>query len=224
MSSAYGFSNLIGFGAGGSQGLSSFSVIGSTSANNTTSVIVPGSGDGAIAGDWCVIACTCVGPPTFDDTVFTGWTVLIDGGSGGGIVAKVLVGGDLGATISSVFSATSTGNNYIALIFRPNATITSFAVGEAFGNSNESAGDPAAQNINSDTATLPAIAIAHYGASTDIAIRTATPEMGGEVAGASTVQYIKYTIYNVGDTPVDHSVDMVDEGVNLLQSGFVEFL
>jgi hypothetical protein len=191
----------------GSKPVSDFSLAASSNTGPTTAQItIPA---GAQAGDWCVIACASIADTT---TAPSGYTELMNDVGLAAIYAKKLVAGEPGSDVT-VFDGATSSNRTIAAVFRPVGRITSFAAGEVFDT-----------DTDANTAVTPAIAVVQYWCvNADVSPRTASPAMD-EVNGADGHHYLKYKIYARGSTPVDHSVDMDDEGnVNVLQSGFVEF-
>jgi len=142
------------------------------------------------------------------------------GGFNVGAWGKVLASGDIGASVQFI-SASDSANGIIAMVFRGNQAIASFAAGATFG-SQATTGDPTTQVIASSLgAGNDVLALAHYASFNAISPRTASPEMN-EISGANTTQYAKHKIYSATDQPVDHTIDMDDEGAgNFLQSGWL---
>ena len=114
-------------------------------------------------------------------------------GMTGLVIAKVLVVFRGSSAISTITAST------------PNAEITT--------------GNPAAQSVTASAGTVPLIVFGCYGATGAIDPRTFTPDKDGETA-SGTLLYLAWRIDNA--TGQDTSIDMDDEGTNVLQSFYLE--
>lgn len=78
-------------------------------------------------------------------------------------------------------------------------------------------GNPSAQTQDGSAQTPTIVVMGFYMASSSVDPRTFSPAADGEFGSGQA--YIKWKIYNEGDTIVSHSIDMNDEGtVNFLAS------
>lgn len=175
------------------------------------------------AGDLCLFFNRAAGS-TPNDVQPSGFTQLISDVASGidcraQICAKRLTGSE--STLNGYNSAT--GHYILALIFRPSLSFSSFTFHSGGAASTQIVDyDPSSQLINSSAATtIPVLAFGQMGSSLTIDPRTVSPAMD-ELGSVNN--YVHYKIYNIGDTPVDHSYDMDDEGSsNTLQSGYLTF-
>ena len=103
----------------------------------------------------------------------------------------------------------------------PNALINAVGGRRAAGRS---ANDPAAQTITISGQQTPLIAVGQMNAATtSTAVPSVSPSMD-EIEGFGTDdQFFHYKIYNAGSSPANHSYDMGDSGINIMQSGFFTF-
>lgn len=146
-----------------------------------------------------------------------GWTLLC-GDANGGLIAKVLSSGDVGATLT--LSTTGHSNNRgLCSVFRGASPATSFSVVDAFLYE-ATTGNPAAQAITPDPGT-DTIVVASYVADGVVDPRAATPALPGEQQGSDTRCYMKYATFSPSNSPPSYSVDMDDEGINILASGWL---
>lgn len=206
-------SSLIGFGSADSGPRITFLASGT---GTDSSIEIPGS---IAAGDICLIFDNAVDASTPTTVVPTDFTSLVNtfGGVSRHITsAKILTGGE-----TAVTGMTGAGfKHWVAAVFRPSVTYSSLTANSS--NDELTNGNPTSQTITASGETNVPILL--YGQMySDIAIspRTTSPTMD-EIAGAATVHYAHYKIYNSG--PVNHSYDMDDEGaLNVLQSGYLDF-
>lgn len=136
----------------------------------------------------------------------------------GSISFKTLVSGDPGDGV-----ATNVGGqeqSAVMLVFRPNGTVSSVTAAGSVANATLS--NPTALTISASSSVKPYISFAHYVANVPVDPRTSNVTMT-EVSAAGGDQYIKYKTYATGDTAEDISIDMDDEGSNILQ-GFYLYL
>jgi hypothetical protein len=138
-------------------------------------------------------------------------------------MAYKIADGTEGGTTITVFSGTDAANRKIALVFRPQGSALPFCLlGRPAGKQSTTA-NPTAQSIAGAAIAKPYLQLAMYAATGAVSPRTSTLAMS-EVAGASTNHYMKYLICNLADTATDNSVDMDDEGSNVLMSCVLAFL
>ena len=108
----------------------------------------------------------------------------------------------------------------LTLLFRPDFDST----GEDYGSPNGffSTSNPPIQTVNGPSTELyPHIVFGHYGATGTVSPRDSSVTMT-EIANSVTRQYVKYKIYNAGDTAESVEIDMADEGTNILQSFYFQ--
>lgn len=208
---------------GAAAGPTSFTFVNSASGSDA-SVEIP---SGAQAGDICLIFngaySTGTGAVAPSDTTPAGFTKLRTATTStirASIFVKKLDGTETSVTGLSASTATPF-MNWVAVVLRPNAPVTSI-IDNSTGNNEITSADPASQTIAATGAAAPVILFGHMFAGAAITTRTTSPTMT-EIAGASTQHYAHYRIYNASDTPVNHSYDMVDNGTQALQSGFLTF-
>lgn len=145
-------------------------------------------------------------------TAFFGYRVC-NGTESGTAVANCT--GGWGALTSPI------GAGRLIVIFRPNRPATS--VSFESGGGQITTANPTAQNVEANGQTPPLIVLSGYASTGAIDPRTFTPAKDGEVGGGinDNQMWIAYKIYNTGDTPADHSIDMDDEGINYLASRYI---
>lgn len=147
---------------------------------------------------------------------FTGiGTNLSTGGHGHRASYRVLTSSDVGSLYSMSFGDTLI--NGILLRF----TITDGVVGTpASNNQQATTANPSVQTIT-PTSTY-GIGVAYYAASAAVSPRTSSVTATGEV-NSSTRFYAKYFVYDTvtGAAPSSFTVDMDDEGTNLLRSFWI---
>lgn len=124
---------------------------------------------------------------------------------------KVLETGDLGQSVNGVVNS-----NYIAmLIFRPSRAVSSIATFSENGQATIS--NPSPQTINMSLAPADNAIIA-------VAFMSGTTAVAEDVPASMTLVSVDsdshafYQIFNPGDTPTNLTVDMPDEGDNVMQS------
>jgi len=196
----------------------------SLAANATTTsstITIPAAaqaGDLAVLFDQSVQSSTTL-PTTVVPTNFTSIvnTSLSGSFATRGIFSyKILVSGDPGTSITGM-SGTFAQRKILA-IFRPvGKGITSVELSTPQGQATD--GNPTAQSILMTQSSPVLIGFIGYGnGSAQIDPRTSTGATFSELSAAISL-YMKYVIFNRGDTPTDATADMDDEGFNnLLQS------
>lgn len=154
----------------------------------------------------------------------TGFTQISALGSSGGVNQaatssyKIATGSESGA-IDNLYNQAS-GNIHGVVVFRGNTPITSISLQSV--NSQGTSGNPTPQTVTASGGTPPLIVLGFYTASTaDIDPRTFSPAEDGELL-VSNRHSIKWKIYNVGNTPSNHSVDMDDEANQILASCYLQ--
>lgn len=185
-----------------------------TAATSTTATInVPGA---AAVGDLMVLSDHAVGNPP-DTVLASGFTSLFNDVQDTFfrhiISAKIVTLSDLSTTLTGMDGTSDGGtDNKILDVYRGNVPITAFNPYD-FAQSYSSTGNPASQTIDGSISTVPAILLAFYFSDGLISPRTFTAAKDGETDGSGDNGFWSaWKIYNVGDTPADHTVDMDDEG------------
>jgi hypothetical protein len=209
--------------AGG--GALNFSVVGTTVSAGST-IGIPGV---PTPGDFAFIAETSQnvsGTPA--DVNPAAWTVCIDGLSGQvrlKLWAKIFDGTE--ADPVPIVDGTSTDRSVLA-VFRPSIPLVNFTpnIGATLGFTVTN-NDPAARTIGaSAAASLPVILFAAARGGVDLTgLVTISPDDMVEIGppSGSTMRGF-YKVYNSGETPVDHTIDMSDVGNNNgLWSSFFTF-
>jgi len=135
---------------------------------------------------------------------------------------KLLVGTEGSSSLTGMASAGGTdGTKKILVIFRPNAKLVetvSLSTPSGFCNDQ----DPPSQIISMSGQTPPLLGIVCYSSTGVVDPRTATEATFSEISNGTNM-YLKYCIFNKGDTPTNATVDMQDEGFNnSLQSFWVK--
>jgi hypothetical protein len=110
--------------------------------------------------------------------------------------------------------AGATTNHKIMLCFEGPISTAAHATFNGQG----STANPTAQNVTASGGTPPLVVIGAYRANGAVDPRTMSPAKDGEVTTTGLL-YGAYKIYN--SSPADVSVDMDDEGDNILQSGYI---
>lgn len=130
---------------------------------------------------------------------------------------KIADGTESGTTLTGVSGAALTASEL--LVFRGNVPIS--GVTASTPNSQIVSANPSAQNVAASGGVPPLIVIGSYACRTTFSVdpRTMSPSKDGEIS-ASTQSYLAWKIYN--SSPADVSVDMDNEGINSLQSFFLE--
>jgi len=138
------------------------------------------------------------------------------------ISSKVLVFGESAGNISNLINNTNNpGHRAIALAFRPSSAITSTTYTSTGGQHTTS--NPSVQTVSVGSEPAASLAIAVYHAQAAVSPRTSSITMSEIVYPSQTTFYVKYKLYSTGESRTDFTVDMDDEGTNLLQSFYVKF-
>lgn len=196
------------------------------STGTGTSITIPAV---ARVGDVCLVFNKAEGPAstTPADVTPSGFTKLatdaVTSGSQpnvrGSVFCKILVDGDPGSSVTGLDGATE--EEWIVIVLYGNKRPAGFATNSI--NEDGRTGNPGVQTISASGETnLPAVAFALYAANNAVNPRTSSVTMNEE-QGNSTDLYAKFLIYNDGDTPANTTVDMDDEGSNVLLSGYIDF-
>jgi hypothetical protein len=188
----------------------------SYTADNDTALTLPSFQ----AGDYAFIFQLNKGTITVPTTP-SGFTSISAGGAGLSSQAvsskisyrKMLSGDSRNITLSGTTPLS------IALIFRPDfpSTGEDYGLPNAFFNTSN---PPEQTVIGPSTTNSPYILFAHYASSGAVSPRTSSVTMDEQLSTSS--QYIKYKIYNTGDTNETVTFDMEDEGTNILQSFYFQ--
>jgi hypothetical protein len=137
------------------------------------------------------------------------------------ISSRVLTAGALG-TISNLHDNTSgTGHRSMAVLFRPSTAITSVTYTSTGGQ--HTTGNPSVQTVTVSSEPAAALAMAVYTATAAVSPRTSSITMEELVQSGVTTFYAKYKLYSDGESRTNFTVDMDDEGSNLMQSFYVKF-
>lgn len=202
-------------------------VLIANSSGSTSSITIPAT---AQAGDLCIIlngarqytsVPTSVTPAGF--TVVAEFTREDDNFRVRSILsAKKLAPGDPGSSLTGMDATLSNQfEDWIVAVFRPTGSFNSFTANSINGEG--TGDDPAPQTITaSGAATLPAFLFGAFYGGIDGNTDSATPAMS-EITGSTDDIYLKYKLYGPGDTPADHTVDMDDEGSQVMSSGYLTF-
>lgn len=126
---------------------------------------------------------------------------------------KKAVGTEGGSSITGI--NTTTMRKSMA-VFRMNTPITT--VTASTWNTHNDAADPTLQSVVASAGAAPLIVFGCYSSSGAISPMTFTPSEDGEVT-PNTSHFTKYKIYNA--SPQDTDVDMDDEGLNAMASGYL---
>ena len=195
----------------------------------TQTVVIPAT---VIAGDLLVLLDYArngnTGAPT--DVVFTNFTrlttnQLFDTSSTEDERAvlsyKIAVGADAGATITGMTGALQRGK--ALYVFRGDVPISS--VTPSTVSQQVTSGNPTAQTVAASGGAPPLVILGAYNSTNAVSPRTFTvgglAAKDGEINGVTT-SYLAYKIYNA--SPADASIDMDDEGTNMLASCYLGLL
>jgi hypothetical protein len=137
------------------------------------------------------------------------------------ISSKVLVSGEVGTITNLINNTNNPGHRAIALAFRPSVAITSTSYTSTGGQ--YTASDPSVQTVAVGAEPAAAMAMAVYHAQAAVSPRTSSITMSEIVYPSATTFYVKYKLYSAGESRTNFTVDMDDEGTNLLQSFYVKF-
>lgn len=217
---------LIGFGGRRSvEVLDTLSFIATTSSNNLATIDLPASG--IEAGDLLMLFQIAVTVPAANITAVTptGWTNLADSGRLDASSAahrlmvdyKIATGSEDGTTITGM--AGSATDRKIVAQFRGNTAIAAISIHDL--ETEVTANNPSAKTNNAGSGVVPLIAFGNYFANVAVDPRTFSPAEDGELAvTGSSIFYVKYKIYN--SSPSNHTIDMDDEGTNVLSSFYIQ--
>ncbi|OGC85039.1 hypothetical protein A3F55_02115 [Candidatus Adlerbacteria bacterium RIFCSPHIGHO2_12_FULL_53_18] len=205
---------LNGFGVGAAKSISTANTASWNGASST--ITIPSE---KWAGDLCIIFNYAQGgtPAT---VVPSGFTSLANtSGSNIKIIAsgKVLSGSE--TTVTGM-----TGDNdqgWACQLFRPTGfAFSTFPVNSLVSSS--TSGDPPALTVSASGAAVPIIVLAQARSNTGGYTIVDSPVM--TQIGGDTAPQAFYTIYDSGDTPQDHSLDMPDAGNhNLIHAFYLTF-
>lgn len=203
---------------GGSSGLT-FTFLASATAS-APSITIPAA---AIAGDYAILFdFTKQNSGSVSAVTPTGWTnlkndsVVSTDGYRAMVSHRILTGG------GSVTGMNDTSNRKALLVFRPTVAIA--ALTPSSWNGEATTGNPTSQTVSASGVTTPLIvfALAACSSGTAASFSTETPSMTNLTLGGGGISIrVGYTVYN--SSPSDQSIDMNDNGINILQSGYVRF-
>ena len=137
------------------------------------------------------------------------------------ISSRVLLAGELGTITNLINNSSSSGHRTMAILFRPSIAITSTTYTSTGGDYN--AANPSGQIISVNNQPVAAMAMVVYIATGAISPRTSGITMVELTYPSVTTFYVKYKLYTAGESRTSFTVDMDDEGTNLLQSFYVKF-
>jgi hypothetical protein len=138
------------------------------------------------------------------------------------ISSKVLIFGEAAGNITNLINNTNaTAHRAIAVAFRPSSPITSTTYTSTGGE--YTTGNPAVQTVSVSSQPAAALAMAIYTSTGTVSPRTSSITMNELVESGVTTLYAKYKLYSDGESRTNFTVDMDDEGTNLLQSFYVKF-
>lgn len=195
--------------------------VSSVSNSAAATIAIPATaqaGDVAVLLDFAVSNTTAAGAVTP-----SGWTqirtdvVNATTAIRASVCYKILVSGDVNATVTGMSGGTSTRK--MLLLLKNNRKVTQVTVGSSNGAA--SGLDPAAQIITVAGVTPSILLIAHYASSSAVNPRTTSKTMT-EVVGSSTNQYCLYSVVNSRSLVENITVDMTDNGTNALQSFYLK--
>jgi hypothetical protein len=138
------------------------------------------------------------------------------------ISSRVLSSVNFSGTITNLIDNTgSTTHRAMAVAFRPSSAITSTTYTERGGQ--YTTANPSAQTVTVSSQPAAALAMAIYTSTGTVSPRTSSITMDELVQSGVTTFYAKYKLYADGESRTNFTVDMDDEGTNLLQSFYVKF-
>lgn len=134
------------------------------------------------------------------------------------ISSKVLASGEIGTITNLIDNADTTLHNTDVVVFRPTSPITSVSYTQTGGQYTTS--NPSVQTVSVASQPKTALAMAIYMSSGSVSPRTSSITMVERNAAATF--YTKYKLYTFDESRTNFTVDMDDEGTNLLQSFYVK--
>lgn len=191
----------------------SFDLVAS-GGDDILAITIPGT---PTAGDFCVLFNYAAGGSA-GGGLASGFTLLRNdqnSNTRGLLAAKILTGSE--TTVNGLSNGII---NWIAVTFRPSIPLTGFAFNAGLGAA--TSGDSAAQIILAAGETNLPIMLIGQMASTSISSITISPAMNQ--LSFFAVHYAHYMIYNIGDTPANHSYNAALGGTrNIQQTGYITF-
>lgn len=204
----------------------SFTYLFNTSSTTTSHTVSSSAQEGDIA----VLHCSAQGSGSYSGATPSGWTeaaysrTTTGTGAVWGIFAyKILASGDVGATLTGLPGG-GQGQASTIVYHRPSRAINTVALGATVGNE-ATTGTPATQTQNVSGVNLPPnILFGGWISGGAITTRSTSITMT-EIAEktGNPYSYVKYKLYNVGDTLEYLTADMADYGNNCLQTMFLKF-
>lgn len=206
-------------------GMRSFTFVGYAVGTVPTIDLTSLSAGAIAAGDLCVIfnsaqhSSSSTPPITVTPTGFT--VVQEDAISSGGSNRAIISAKKLTGSETTLTGMNSTTETWIAGVWRPSRSFSSFAWNSPNGEATLS--DPASQTITAaSAASLPALLVGQmYVGSNDIVDPRSTSPTMNEIAGATTSHYAHW--FHYASSPQNHTYDMDDEGRQIIQSGYFTF-
>jgi hypothetical protein len=205
-----------------------FFIVAATSSNNTATIALPAAVN---AGDLLLLfqASTSTNPAAIPTAVTpAGWTNLVNQGASLSTLAtrymidyKIADGSEDNSLVTGM---DSTADRKVVAQFRKDQPIASVALVDLGAEATDD--DPADQVVNSSAGSPPLVVFGCYfcGQTTAIATRGFSPDPDGELLVIGSLAfYVRYKIYDVGSSPVDHTVSMDDVSTaNNLLSFYLE--
>ncbi len=188
--------------SGGAKPLTSLSFISSTSSAGNTTVTLPGTWS---PRDVCFLFSYGSGAYVLP-TGFTAIFSTSDSGTPVGFSGRILQAGD--STFAGQVSA-----QWIAIVMRPNGTLTGFSTSVSTYSANWQAQSGTLNSDTISTANVPALVMLGFAATFSIAARrTISPNTMTEVAGANVNQYLHYKVFDKGVSTNAYSYGLSDGG------------
>jgi hypothetical protein len=183
-------------------------------------IVMIDSGSGGISG----IAPTAVTP-----TGFTAISTSITTGAYRACFSyKLAVGTEGGTSITGMAPSGGGGMAKIMMVFRGNKPATTLTVGSPAGQA--TTGNPTAQNCTAGSGVAPLVVLGAYGAWAGLSglvnprtfstTKDAEQEITHNAMTDDHDLWLAYKIYN--SAPADSSIDMDDEGTNVLMSAYIQ--
>lgn len=218
-------SQLNGFGSRRRSSIITVAFLTSANATSGATINVPGT---ALAGDFGVVfqlsrstastIPTLVNPSGWQNDS-TGTATIGTNGYRSMISSKILVSGDVGATLTGMNG--NSFNDKFILIFRGSSAFTSYtATGP---NAETTANAPTAQALNASTETPPMVLLAFADSATSVTFSGTMSTSGTPVTTGSAWLAAIYELFN--SSPADRTIGVADSGTyNSLSSIIYELV
>jgi hypothetical protein len=175
-----------------------------------------------IAGDLLIMVDFSFGaysPPTA--VTPSNWNNVLNlttGTKSRGMIHWKLANGSEASSVITGMNGSTGFSSKLIVVFRGDIPATLITTSTM--NSEATTGNPASQNVAASGGTPPLVVMGFYMASAAVDPRTMSPAKDGEVAPADNGNWLAWKIYNT--SPANVSVDMDDEGSNLLASTYFQ--